>query len=152
MTLYFSSDGHPGFGRLDVFVSRRQDDGSWGAPVNLGPGINSHTKDNSLMVLPQGGRAMFASAKEGGDLDFWEVSLPSFGTPLDVVPLRGIVVDALSGERLEAKVELVDLETGQNLGSLTSTIDDGFTLPMPEQGAYSFGAIAQGPFVWDDHV
>ena len=60
------------------------------------------------------------------------------------MPLRGIVVDALSGERLEAKVELVDLETGQNLGSLTSTIDDGFTLPMPEQGAYSFGAIAQG--------
>ena len=144
MTLYFSSDGHPGFGQLDVFVSRRQDDGSWGAPVNLGPGINSHTKDNSLMVLPQGGQAMFASAKEGGDLDFWEVSLPSFGTPLDVVPLRGIVVDALSGERLEAKVELVDLETGQILGSLTSTLADGFTLPMPEQGAYSFGAIAEG--------
>ena len=144
MTLYFSSDGHPGFGRLDVFVSRRQDDGSWGEPVNLGPGINSHNKDNSLMVLPQGGQAMFASTKDGGDLDFWEVSLPLFGTPLDVVPLRGIVVDALSGERLEAKVELVDLETGQNLGSITSTIDDGFTLPMPEQGAYSFGAIAQG--------
>ena len=144
MTLYFSSDGHPGFGRLDVFVSRRQDDGSWGEPVNLGPGINSHNKDNSLMVLPQGGQAMFASTKDGGDLDFWEVSLPLFGTPLDVVPLRGIVVDALSGERLEAKVELVDLETGQNLGSLTSTIDDGFTLPMPEQGAYSFGAIAHG--------
>ena len=63
MTLYFSSDGHPGFGRLDVFVSRRQDDGSWGEPVNLGPGINSHNKDNSLMVLPQGGQAMFASDK-----------------------------------------------------------------------------------------
>ena len=144
MTLYFSSDGHPGLGRLDVFVSRRQEDGSWGQPVNLGPGINSFNKDNSLMVLPQGGVAMFASTKEGGDLDFWEVTLPSFGTPLDVVPLRGVVVDAISGERLEAQVELVDLETGQSLGSLTSTVDGGFTLPMPEGGACSFGAIAPG--------
>ena len=144
MTLYFSSDGHPGLGRLDVFVSRRQNDGSWGKPENLGPRINSHNKDNSLMVLPQGGRAMFASTKDEGDLDFWEVRLPSFGTPMDVVPLRGIVVDALSGERLEAMVELVDLETGQNLGSLKSTLADGFTLPMPEEGAYSFGAIAEG--------
>lgn len=144
MTLYFSSDGHPGLGRLDVFVSRRQEDGSWGQPVNLGPGINSFNKDNSLMVLPQGGVAMFASTKEGGDLDFWEVTLPSFGTPLDVVPLRGMVVDAISGERLEAQVELVDLETGQSLGSLTSTVDGGFTLPMPEGGACSFGAIAPG--------
>ena len=144
MTLYFSSDGHPGLGRLDVFVSRRQEDGSWGQPVNLGPGINSFNKDNSLVVLPQGGVAMFASTKEGGDLDFWEVTLPSFGTPLDVVPLRGVVVDAISGERLEAQVELVDLETGQSLGSLTSTVDGGFTLPMPEGGACSFGAIAPG--------
>ena len=144
MTLYFSSDGHPGFGRLDVFVSRRQKDGTWGEPVNLGPRINSFNKDNSLMVLPQGGVAMFASTKDGGDLDFWQVTLPSFATPLDVVPLRGVVIDAITGEALEATVELVDLETGQNLGSLTSTLADGFTLPMPEQGAYSFGAIAQG--------
>ena len=87
---------------------------------------------------------MFASTKDGGDLDFWQVTLPSFATPLDVVPLRGVVIDAMTGEALEATVELVDLETGQNLGSLTSTLADGFTLPMPEQGAYSFGAIAQG--------
>lgn len=142
-TLYFSSDGHPGLGKLDVFVSRRQPDGSWGEPVNLGPGINSFNKDNSLMVLPQGGMALFASTRDGGDLDFWEVGLPSFGTPTDVTPLRGVVVDAISGERLAAEVELVDLETGRTLGSLTSSVSDGFTLPMPEEGVYSFGAIAK---------
>ena len=31
-TLYFSSDGHPGFGQLDVFVSKLQRDGTWGSP------------------------------------------------------------------------------------------------------------------------
>ena len=58
-TLYFSSDGHPGFGQLDVFVSRLQADGSWGEPKNLGPGINSHGRDNSLMVSPDGQFGVF---------------------------------------------------------------------------------------------
>ena len=54
-TLYFSSDGHPGLGGLDVFASRLQKDGTWGEPENLGPGINSFGKDNSLIVMPRGG-------------------------------------------------------------------------------------------------
>ena len=40
-TLYFSSDGHPGFGGLDIYVSRMQDDGSWGTAQNLGYPINT---------------------------------------------------------------------------------------------------------------
>ena len=96
------------------------------------------------MVLPQGGLAMFASTKDGGDLDFWEVSLPLFGTPLDVVPLRGIVVDALSGERLEAKVELVDLETGQNLGSLTQRLMTVSPCPCPSKVRTALAPLRMG--------
>jgi Tol biopolymer transport system component len=35
-TLYFCSDGHPGFGGTDIFMSRRLPNGRWGIPVNLG--------------------------------------------------------------------------------------------------------------------
>ena len=37
-TLYFSSDGHPGMGSLDLFMSRMQADGTWGPPRFRLPG------------------------------------------------------------------------------------------------------------------
>ena len=59
-TLYFSSDGHPGMGGLDIFMSRKQPDGSWGKPENLGYPINTASDENSLMVSTSGERAYFA--------------------------------------------------------------------------------------------
>jgi len=45
ITLYFASNGHPGFGDQDIFFSRRRADGSWGKPQNLGQPINSSTRE-----------------------------------------------------------------------------------------------------------
>ncbi|MCC7051451.1 MAG: OmpA family protein, partial [Bacteroidia bacterium] len=39
-TLYFSSDAHPGMGKLDIFVSYYKD-GEWAKPANLKPPFNS---------------------------------------------------------------------------------------------------------------
>ena len=41
-TLYFSSDGHPGLGGIDVFRTVRQGDSwtKWSKPENLGKSIN----------------------------------------------------------------------------------------------------------------
>jgi len=38
--LYFSSDMPGGFGGMDLYVSEKES-GSWGPPLNLGPGINT---------------------------------------------------------------------------------------------------------------
>jgi len=46
--LYFASDRPGGFGRLDLYVSRRhnrQDNFAWGAPVNLGSGLNTNANE-----------------------------------------------------------------------------------------------------------
>ena len=40
-TLYFTSNGHPGLGQSDIYMSRREADGSWGTPKNLGYPINT---------------------------------------------------------------------------------------------------------------
>ena len=142
-SLYFSSDGHPGLGRLDVFVSRLQKDGTWGEPQNLGPAVNSHARDNSLMVLPRGGKAIFATSRGGTSLDFWEVELPSMSRPTEVASLKGKVMDARSGEALEAEVVLLDEETGQAVASTMSRKDEGFVIPLPGLGTYSFQASAK---------
>jgi outer membrane protein OmpA-like peptidoglycan-associated protein/tetratricopeptide (TPR) repeat protein len=40
-TLYFVSDMPGGFGGLDIYASKLQDDGTWGTPANLGGDVNS---------------------------------------------------------------------------------------------------------------
>ncbi|HEY4800416.1 MAG TPA: hypothetical protein VII99_15150, partial [Bacteroidia bacterium] len=65
-TLYFSSDGHPGMGGLDIFMSRRQPDGEWGEAINLGYPINTFNDENSLLVSRDGKTGWFASDRAGG--------------------------------------------------------------------------------------
>ncbi|MEQ8907807.1 MAG: OmpA family protein [Vicingaceae bacterium] len=50
--LYFSSNGHPGFGDVDVFVSTRLDDSwkKWSRPLNLGEPINSKDADEFFVI------------------------------------------------------------------------------------------------------
>ena len=64
--LYFASDGHPGFGGLDIFVLRR----SGGKTVieNLGQPVNS-TGDDFGIFLFRADRGFFTSNREGGKGD-----------------------------------------------------------------------------------
>ena len=143
-TLYFSSDGHPGFGQLDVFVSRLQEDGTWGAPKNLGPGINSHGRDNSLMVSPDGRLAYFATTRGSDHLDLWQIPLQEDVKPIEVSALSGRVLDDVSGQPLNAEVVLVNTTTGARVVRVESTGNQGFTIPLPEEGDYTFEVSAQG--------
>ncbi len=69
--LFFCSKGHPGLGGFDVFVSEPTANGAWGAPVNLGPPINSPADDISVYLAPDQHWGMFTSAREGGDDDVY---------------------------------------------------------------------------------
>jgi outer membrane protein OmpA-like peptidoglycan-associated protein len=60
-TLYFSSDGHPGFGGLDIFKSSYNSDSLWSAPKNLGAPFNS-SKDDSYFVLERSQRNGFLTS------------------------------------------------------------------------------------------
>lgn len=47
--LYFSSDGHPGMGGLDIFLSRVDKDGNFGSAENMMSPINSSGDDIGIM-------------------------------------------------------------------------------------------------------
>jgi tetratricopeptide (TPR) repeat protein len=59
--LYFSSDRRGGEGGLDLWYSERQQDGSWGIPVNMGENINTEQDETSVYAAPDGERLIFAS-------------------------------------------------------------------------------------------
>ncbi|HIN42175.1 MAG TPA: hypothetical protein EYN28_04710 [Flavobacteriales bacterium] len=149
-SLYFSSNGHPGLGGLDMFVSRKGDDGLWGVPVNLGYPLNTYNNENSLLVEPDGDFAIFATDRlnTSGDLDLWRVNLPVSVKPISVGILSGVVVDAISSSPIDASVVLVNKLTGEILASVISktktTIKNGFILPLPEKGHYSFEVSRPG--------
>ncbi len=62
--LYFSSDSREGYGGKDLFITRRQADGTWSEPENLGPNINT-TGDEAFPYIANG-KLYFASNGQPG--------------------------------------------------------------------------------------
>lgn len=66
-TLYFSSDGHSGFGGLDLFhSSENKSTEEWRKPVNLGPPFNSEADDFGFIVDRDNKNGYFSSDRKGG--------------------------------------------------------------------------------------
>lgn len=64
-TLYYSSDGHPGFGNLDVFKSVGELR-KWLAPENIGHPVNTGADDLSYILFNKGQEGYFTSNRPGG--------------------------------------------------------------------------------------
>lgn len=62
--LFFASDGLPGFGSLDIYVSHKKDN-EFQEPVNMGRDINSSYDDFSLVSVSPGS-GLFCSNRPGG--------------------------------------------------------------------------------------
>ena len=63
--LYFASDGHPGYGGLDIFVTRKVGD-IWLIPQNLGRPINSSYDDFALAMYKNDSVGLFSANRPGG--------------------------------------------------------------------------------------
>ncbi len=151
-TLYFSSDGHPGLGRLDVFKTVRLKDDSWtewSMPINLGKEINTILDDWGYKVSLRGDSAFFAShwRIDGfGGWDLYTVTLPKFAKPQKFATIRGKVIDPL-GKPLSAKINIEDLQTLKNVGTLSSNPEDGsFLIVLPLGKNYGYFAEKNGYF------
>ncbi|WP_431136563.1 OmpA family protein [Psychroserpens mesophilus] len=64
--LYFSSNGHQGFGGLDIFMSE-QNANNWDTPLNLGETLNSVTDDFSFVVDFEHNKGFLSSNRDGAD-------------------------------------------------------------------------------------
>ena len=80
-TIYFASNGHGGYGGLDIFWSQRLDDTwrNWTTPQNLGPKVNTEGSESSFSFLPDQPWAILVSTQNSdgyGDLKRVEISFP----------------------------------------------------------------------------
>jgi outer membrane protein OmpA-like peptidoglycan-associated protein len=75
-TLYFTSDRQGGFGGMDIYFSRRNSQGDWGAAVNAGPLINTPFNEETPFVSGDG-KALFFSSQGHYNMGGYDVFMCS---------------------------------------------------------------------------
>ena len=143
-TLYFSSDGHPGLGNKDIFMSRLDSAGHWSEPVNLGYPINTHREEIGLIVDNQGKTAYFSSNAYSATKNIYTFELPEAVRPNPVSYVSGLVTDAKTHLPLKAQVQLLDLVSGDTVMSVASAETGDFLVSLPVGRQYAMLATSPG--------
>lgn len=164
-TLYFMSNGHPGMGGFDLYLSRRQPDGKWGEPQNLGYPINTEGNEGALSVSLDGKTAYFATdilmKKEGvssfdnpqgkGTTDIYSFEMPVRNRPQPVTYVKARVSDAATGQKISAKVEFVELQSGQLFASAETEEDGEFLVTLPAGKDYALSVSKEKYLFYSDN-
>ncbi|MCV9934635.1 OmpA family protein [Flavobacterium sp. LS1R47] len=109
--LYFSSDGHPGLGGLDVFAAVKDEEGIYKV-VNLGDGVNSAYDDFTYGINRETQKGYFSSNRDGNDdlYGFTERSPVDFS--FNIKPtISGAIKDSITGAPIAGvTIEVFDAE------------------------------------------
>lgn len=127
--LYFASDGHPGLGGMDVFVTQLNADGTFGPIVNMGEPINSSMDDFGFYL--KDGTGFVSSNRAGG-----------MGTD-DIYKLT----ERPCVKKVEGKV--YDIETKEVLANAKIVVSDGLyekstALQTNDKGQFTISDLGCG--------
>lgn len=129
--LYFASDGHPGLGGLDVFVSKERANGLFKDVLNVGEPINS-SKDDFALLIDINSKVGYVSSNRDGGLG---------GD--DIYKIKEIEPIAYSCEQFLVGT-VSDVETGLAIvGAKVSLSNSSYklekTVLTDQQGKFDFG-------------
>lgn len=153
-TLYFSSDGHGGLGRLDVYKSTRLDDTwtNWSLPINLGKSINTEKNDWGYRVSTDGKTAFFGATNNDLNEDIYQLELPEAYRPQIVSTIAGHLTDR-QGNPVAAEIIWENMQTGEEVGRLQSNPKDGrFFIALPNDKRYSYFVFKEHYFPKSNHI
>lgn len=132
LTMYFASEGHGGYGKSDIFYTKRLDDTwlKWSAPVNLGPTVNTAEWDGYFTIAANSNVAYVVSQQgsRAGSRDIYEVRVPPQLTPERTITLKGKVYDANTKEPLAAELTLLASNDTDRKSALKSGKDGNYSV------------------------
>ncbi len=147
-TLYFSSKGHLGYGKNDVFVTRRLDDTwtNWTVPENLGTAVNSDDDEMFFFLSESDNKYAYFTRGTGDDADIYRLLLPLFQLPDPVIALQGRVLNKKTGEPVgDARITFRSPEQRVIIDRQYSEKETGkYRVRLPIGLAYELYANAEG--------
>ncbi|MBN1820693.1 MAG: PD40 domain-containing protein [Prolixibacteraceae bacterium] len=121
--LYFSSNGHPGLGQQDIYISTPEN-GVYNKIRNLGYPVNSPRDDVAFVLAPGSERGYFSSNRVES-LGYYDI----FSVKINYIPItiKGFVKDLNSKAILkDAVVKILDVE-GKYISQTRSVTDGSFS-------------------------
>jgi len=125
--LYFATDGRPGLGGLDIFVSKILENGTFDQVQNIGEPVNTNFDDFAFIIDSNTRKGYFSSNKKGND------DIYKFTETKKLVcerTLAGTVFDSKTNTVIaEAKVILLD-EKNQVVAEIVSGKDGKYSFKV----------------------
>ena len=126
--LYFSSDGHPGFGGLDIFKATKNADSTY-TVENMMPPINSSADDFGITFVGKEDRGYFSSNRK--DPRGWD-QIWSFEVAKPQIIIQGTVRDRYGDVIPDASIRIVN---DKGLNTKIRSDKDGTYHYLIEKGA-----------------
>ncbi|MCM0666194.1 OmpA family protein [Flavobacterium tyrosinilyticum] len=136
--LYFSSDGHLGYGSLDVFVSDINGN-EYSKPVNVGLPVNSNLDDFAFNIDSNTKEGFFASNREGGK---GSDDIYQFKEIKDLIVedckqlIAGTITDIDTQLALENATVLLQDSENKTLNTVTTSADGKFSFTVACEASY----------------
>ena len=150
-TLYFASDGHKGYGKSDIYKTKRLDNSwsSWTEPQNLGPAVNTASWEAYFSVTAAGDYAYFVSSEGSrkGEENIYRIPLlqdPSMVKPHSLLAFQGRIFDAVTHEPVSASIILPSKEQTPLVRTTSDKHTGNFLCYIPPDTAYTFTIKAAG--------
>ncbi len=143
--LYFSSDGHLGYGSLDVFVSEINGN-EYSKPVNVGLPLNSNLDDFAFTIDSNTKEGFFASNREGGK---GSDDIYQFKEIKDLIVedckqfIAGTITDIDTQLALENVTVLLQDSENKTLNTITTSADGKFSFTVACEASYKIAAFKE---------
>ncbi|MDA6070008.1 OmpA family protein [Flavobacterium sp. AC] len=137
--LYFSSDGHLGYGSLDVFVSEISGN-EYSKPVNIGLPLNSNRDDFSFIIDTNTKEGFFASNREGGkgsDDIYWFKETKELIVEDCKQFIAGTITDIDTHLSLENAIVILQDTDKKTLKTVTTAADGKFSFTVSCESSFT---------------
>lgn len=145
-TLYFTSNGHLGYGGDDLFLVKKTGKGTWSKAMNLGYPINTIENEGSLIIAADGHTAYYASDRSDtkGGLDIYTFEMRNDIRPAKTLWVKGKVFDKKTTKGLPSAVELTDLATQEVVSRVQTDETGNYLVTLPIGKNYAFNVNRKG--------
>jgi len=152
-TLFFATNGRPGFGGFDIYYTERNEEENWLEPLNFGFPINTHNDELAMFITADGAHGYYSHEVNENELEskLYIIDIPrTISVKHRSSYISGIIVDSLTNKPLKASIMLFKLlakEGSDNKAITSKTNSDAITgkyLMVLTEGA-SYGLYISAP-------